>query len=147
MGPFSRASALADRLRPAAPLLLRLTVGLVFLHHGLGKLHMGVPGVAGFFGSLGIPLPTLSAVVVMTVETIGAACVVLGLWTRLWAALMAVDMAVAILLVALPSGHSPEIEGLLLAGALALVGLGDGPLALGALLRRAGPGTGTGVDR
>jgi len=142
MGPFSRASALADRLRPAAPLLLRLAVGLVFLHHGLGKLHMGVPAVAGFFGGLGIPFPTPFAVVVMAVETVGAACVVLGLWTRLWAALMVVDMAVAILVAVLPSGRSPELEGLLLAGAFALVGLGDGPLALGALFRKAGPGTG-----
>ncbi|MGD0483153.1 MAG: DoxX family protein [Gemmatimonadales bacterium] len=142
MGPFQRISALADRLRPFAPVALRLGVGLVFLHHGMGKLHMGVGGVAGFFGELGIPVPTLSALVVMTVETAGAACVVLGLWTRLWAALMVVDMAVAILVAVLPSGHSPEIEGLLLAGALALVGLGDGPLALGEFFRKAGPGTG-----
>ena len=142
MGPFSRISALADGLRPAAPLVLRLAVGLIFLHHGLGKLHMGVGGVAGFFGGLGIPLPTAFAVVVMTVETLGAACLVLGLWTRLWAALMVVDMAVAILVAVVPSGHSPEIEGLLLAGALALVGLGEGPFALGGLLRKAGPATG-----
>jgi uncharacterized membrane protein YphA (DoxX/SURF4 family) len=142
MGPFTRISALADSLRPAAPLVLRLAVGLVFLHHGLGKLHMGLGGVAGFFGGLGIPLPTDFAVVVMTVETLGAACLVLGLWTRLWAALMVVDMLVAILVAVVPSGHSPEIEGLLLAGALALVGLGDGAFALGGLLRRAGPATG-----
>lgn len=136
MGPFQQSAKLADRLRPVAPLALRLAVGLVFLHHGLGKLHMGVAGVAGFFGGLGIPFPTPFAALVMVVETVGAACLIAGLLTRLWGALMVVDMAVAILLAVLPAGHSPELEGLLLAGALALVGLGAGPLSLDALFPR-----------
>jgi putative oxidoreductase len=130
--------ALAARLSPAASVFLRLGVGLVFINHGLMKLHMGVAGVGGFFHALGIPFPTAFAVVVIVVETFGAACVVLGLFTRLWALGMAIEMVVAILFAVLPRGHSPELEGLLLAGALALVVLGDGPLALGALVGRKG---------
>lgn len=141
MAPFAKLSALAERLRPVAPLALRLAVGLVFLHHGLGKLHTGVAGVSGFFGGLGIPFPSPFAVVVMAVETVGAACLVLGLLTRLWAALMVADMTVAILTAVLPSGHGPELEALLLAGALALVGLGAGRLSLDALLPGARPAT------
>ncbi len=136
MAVADRAGALAQRLSPFASLFLRLAVGLVFLHHGLAKLLGGVAGVAGFLGRLGIPLPMVAAVVVIVVETFGAACVVLGLLTRLWALCMAIEMVVAILIAVLPSGRTPELEGLLLAGALALLVLGDGPLALGALVHR-----------
>jgi putative oxidoreductase len=130
--------ALAARLSPAASLFLRLGVGLVFLNHGLMKLHMGVAGVGGFFHTLGIPLPSVAAVVVIAVETFGAACVVLGVLTRLWALAMAMEMAVAILVAVLPRGHNPELEALLLAGALALVALGDGPVAVGSLFKKKG---------
>jgi hypothetical protein len=43
---------------------------------------------------------------------------------------------VAILRVLLPAGRSFELEALLLAGALSLVALGDGPLALGMKLKK-----------
>jgi putative oxidoreductase len=133
---LERTSALGSRLQPWAPLVLRLAVGLVFLHHGMMKLHTGVGGVAGFLGGLGFPLPTLWAVALIAIETVGAACVLLGVLTRLWAAAMAAEMVVAIAVAVVPNGRSPELEGLLLAGALALAGLGDGPLALGRLFRR-----------
>ncbi len=134
MAVYNRAGALAQRLSPFASVFLRVAVGLVFLRHGMMKLNMGVAGVGTFLGHLGIPFPTVFAVIVIIVETFGAACVVLGLLTRLWAFCMAVEMVVAIFLAVVPQGRTPELEGLLLAGALALVLLGDGPLALGALL-------------
>jgi len=133
-----RIAAPLGRLGPWAPLVLRLGIGLVFLHHGLMKIHMGVRGVAGFLGSLGFPVPAAWAVLLILIETVGAVCVVVGLWTGIWAALMAVEMAVALPVAVLPAGHSPELEALLLAGAVALAGLGDGPLALGPLFRRRG---------
>jgi putative oxidoreductase len=125
----------AGRLRPWAPVFLRAGVGLVFLRHGIMTVHWGVPGVAGFLHHLGFPVAPFWAVVLIGVETVGALCVVLGLFTRFWAACLAIDMTLAIALAVVPSGHAPELEGLLLAGALALVGLGDGPLSVGALLR------------
>ena len=46
--------------------VLRIAVGAVILTHGYQKVfHMHLGGVAGFFGHLGIPLPTLSAIVVI----------------------------------------------------------------------------------
>ncbi len=124
------ARGLAHSLEPFASLFLRLGVGLVFLHHGLTKYHMGITGVAGFFGHLGIPVPHVAAVIVIAVETIGAGCVVIGLLTRFWTACMAVEMVVAILVAVLPAHRTPELEGLLLAGALALVGMGAGAISL-----------------
>jgi putative oxidoreductase len=126
----AQAKAVADRLTPWAAVFLRLSVGYVFIRHGLAKVHTGIGGVAGFFGHLGIPLATPAAVVVIVVETVGAVCVVLGLATRWWAACMAVQMVVAISVAVVPAGRAPELEGLLLAGALALVGLGAGRLSL-----------------
>jgi putative oxidoreductase len=135
MNAYARFDAACQRLASWAPLPLRLGVGIVFLLHGIGKANNGVTGVAGFFGQLGIPLPAVAAVIVITVETVGAASVALGLLTRFWAACMAIEMVVAILLASLPGHRGFELEGLLLAGSLALVGLGDGPVSLRGLFR------------
>ena len=125
----------AQRLAPFAATVLRVAVGWVFLRHGLMKIHWGVPGVAGFLHTLGFPVwPTAWAVALIAIETFGAACVIAGLLTRFWALCLAVDMVLAITRAQMPAGHPWELEGLLLAGALALLLLGDGKLALGGLL-------------
>ena len=126
----------AGRLTPFASLVLRIAVGWIFLRHGIVKAGMGVAGVAGFFHGLGIPLPQVAAVIVMVVETVGAACVLAGVLTRFWAVGMVIDMVVAIQLAVRPTGRPFELEGLLLAAALALVALGDGPLSVGRLLKK-----------
>ena len=125
-----------NQLSPYAALVLRLAVGGVFLRHGLQKFHMGISGVATFLHGVGIPFASVAAVYLIAVETVGAACVVLGMLTRPVATLMALNMVVAIIAVALPSGHFPELESLLFAGALALVALGDGPLSVGIYFKK-----------
>lgn len=138
MTPYARFEAACQRLAPYASLILRVGVGWVFLVHGIGKVKTGVPGIAGFFGHLGLPLPAVSAVIVMTVETAGAGFVLLGLFTRFWAACMAIEMVVAITTASLPGNRGFELEGLLLVGALALVALGDGSVSVGSAMRRRG---------
>jgi len=123
-------------LAPYAAFFMRLAVGGVFLVHGIAKFQQGVPAVAEFLHRSGVPFATLAAVVIIAVETIGAACVLLGIFTRFWAACMAVQMVVAILLVKLPQRTNLELEGLLLAGAITLVALGDGPLSIAIGLKR-----------
>ncbi len=119
-----------NALAPYAAFFMRLAVGLVFLNHGIAKYHMGVSGVAGFLHSLGVPFSSLFAVYLIIVETVGAACVILGIFTRAWAAAMALNMVVAILVAILPNGGKFELEALLFAGSVTLVALGDGPLSL-----------------
>ncbi|MDD1762985.1 MAG: DoxX family protein, partial [Methanothrix sp.] len=114
----------------------RFGVGIVFLIHGTSKLQSGLRGVAGFFGTLGIPLPSVAATVVIAVETVGALCLILGFLSRFWAACMAIEMVVAIVTASLPSHKAFELEGLLLTGALALVVLGDGAISVGSRIKR-----------
>jgi len=124
-----------NALTPYAAFFMRLAVGLVFFQHGLVKFHRGVPGVAGFLHEVGFPFATIFAVILIAVETVGAICVVIGFYTRFWAACMAVEMLVAILAVQLPRGANFELEGLLFTGALTLVALGDGPLSVAVKLK------------
>jgi uncharacterized membrane protein YphA (DoxX/SURF4 family) len=125
-----------NRLAPYAAFFMRLAVGGVFLRHGVTKFQSGIPAVAGFLHGIGVPFSTVFAVVIIAVETIGATCVLLGIFTRLWAACMACEMVVAIVAVLLPQGRNLELEGLLFAGAITLVALGDGPLSVAIGLKR-----------
>ena len=125
-----------NKLAIYAALPLRLAVGGVFLRHGIAKWQSGVTGVAGFLHGLGFPFASLWAVLLIAVETIGAACVVAGVFTRAWASCMAVVMIVAILRVKVPGGGAFELEALLLAGATSLVALGAGPFALGVKFKK-----------
>ncbi|HXZ39692.1 MAG TPA: DoxX family protein, partial [Terriglobales bacterium] len=77
--------------------LLRVAVGVIFVMHGWQKLSWGFHDVAGFLNSLGIPQPTVAAVLLTTVELLGGIALILGLLTRYAAALLAIDMLVAII--------------------------------------------------
>lgn len=92
-------------LQQWAILILRIVVGVVFAAHGGQKLFMmGFDGVAGFFGSLGIPLPMVAAIGVTLVELVGGIALIVGVGTRYVAGLLALDMLVALALVHLPNG-------------------------------------------
>jgi len=125
---------------------LRLAVGLVFVVHGAQKLFVfGLGGAAGFMAKVGIPLPSVAAVVVTAVEILGGLALVLGLGTRLAAALLAFEMLIVILTVRLKMGFvgGYEFELTLLAASLSLVFLGAGPVtAKTVFARRAATQTG-----
>ena len=68
-----------------AALLLRVTLGGLFLAHAGLKLFVFTPaGTAGFFASLGLP-PTLAYLTILA-EIAGGVALIAGLWTR-WVAL------------------------------------------------------------
>ena len=125
-------------------LLLRAALGLVFVAHGAQKLvTMGVPGVAGFLGQLGVPLPGLSAVLLIAVELGGGLLIAAGALTRVAALLTAAAMAVATLTVHLPNGfflpNGVEFTLTLMLASLALAMTGAGRYSVdAALVSRAG---------
>jgi putative oxidoreductase len=86
------------------PLIVRLTLGLVFLTTGWGKLH-NLDNVTQFFDSLHIPAPHANAVFVSSVELVGGLLLLLGLGTRVAAMLLVGVMTVAIWTAKLPVLH------------------------------------------
>ena len=128
--------------RYLVPLLLRLGVGLIFFFAGLGKLMGGIDGVAGFFGSIGIPLPGLMAPFITLLELLGGLALILGVLTRIFGILFIGDMIVAIIAAKWPAavqagglvaGFSEiRLELLLIMASASLAILGAGALSIDA---------------
>jgi len=88
-----------SRTAPFAALLLRVSLGVLFLAHAGLKFFVFTPaGTAKFFGSVGLP-PEL-AYLVIAAEVLGGIALMLGIWTRIVAIL-----AVPILLGAIFTVH------------------------------------------
>lgn len=129
-------------------LILRLAAGLIFIVHGWPKLNPNSPlkgpaGFAGFLKQMGIPLASFFAWVVALLETIGAGLLILGLGTRILAALFAINMLVAIFAAKRGFMKTPfvaqqttgwEFDFALLGISLALIFTGAGSIALDPLL-------------
>ncbi|MES1166298.1 MAG: DoxX family protein [Verrucomicrobiota bacterium] len=92
---LARLRAGADKLSFLGPTLARLTVGLVFVGTGWGKLH-SLGDVTDFFASLHIPAPGFNARLAASTELVGGLMVLLGLGTRLACLPLAFTMVVAI---------------------------------------------------
>lgn len=84
--PRSSAKSIIDlNTAPYAITLLRVSLGILFLAHGLLKVvTFTLPGTAQFFVSVG--LPGFMAYVVTPVEIVGGLLLILGVYTR-WVAL------------------------------------------------------------
>src|SRR3954465_15704320 len=99
-GPLFRRILMAANIdrQPAWGLVpLRLVVGIVFIAHSWIKFHMmGIAGTTKFMGGLGIPMPNVAAVCIIALEAIGGLALILGVGTRLFAPLLAMDMLGAI---------------------------------------------------
>ena len=93
-------------LNSLALLLVRLSVGVVFLQTGWGKLHH-LQAIIDYFKELGIPAPQLQAPFVASLEFVGGSLLVIGLCSRLLAAPLIGTMVVAIL-----TAKKAEIESL-----------------------------------
>lgn len=77
------------------PLIARLIVGYVFMLSGWTKLN-NLPVMIERFTEWGIPAPRLLTPLVSGVECFGGAMLIVGLFTRIPAAMLAVVMLVAI---------------------------------------------------
>jgi putative oxidoreductase len=117
-------------------LALRLGVGGMMLFHGIHKLMIGLGAVKAQLGSHG--LPEAIAYIVYFGEIVGPFLVLIGLFARFGAFLIAVDVlamvvlgGVAGVLAVLPSGaYALETQALYLAGALAVLLLGPGKFSI-----------------
>lgn len=134
--------AQASRLEGWGPALLRVVVGFMFLMYGWDKFFgLGLGFWRDLFAAQGIPLADLAVVVVAVTEIAGGAALVLGFCARWAAALLAIDMLVAVLVVGLDGGFWVWDNGVsfplaLLAATLALVLTGPGEASLDQALGR-----------
>ena len=94
---------------PPATLLIRLMAGGVFLWEGVMKFVFPTTLGVGRFLKLGIPVPEFMAPFVGVMEIVGGALFVLGLFTRMAALPLLIDIVVAIASTKIPLllGTSP----------------------------------------
>jgi putative oxidoreductase len=111
------------------PLPIRILAGITFMAHGLPKFG-DIIGTQGFFGNIGLP-PEL-ALPIGLLEVIGGIFLIVGILTRISAALLIIDMIGAIVLVRLPEGFVDgyELELLLIAISVSLLLTGPGRMSL-----------------
>lgn len=135
-----------NALQPLGLLALRIALGIIFFTHGYPKLaHLG-SGMQGFFMQHG--LPGYFVYVAGALEVFGGALLVLGLFTRPAALLLAIEMGVAIWKVHSSKGymavHEYEFPLALLTACFALATVGAGKLSLDQPLFEGGSGGGWG---
>lgn len=121
---------------PLAALLLRVSLGIMFLAHVSLKIFVfGVPGFVGYFGSLGLPAALAYAVIVL--ELLGGIALILGVYAPRIALPLAVELLGTIAFVHgangwLFSGKGGgwEFPAFWVVGLIVLFLLGDGMMAL-----------------
>jgi len=113
-------------------LVLRLTIGVLLLLHGIAKLKGGVGWMAGPLGAFG--LPAFVGYGAYVGEIVAPLLLIAGKWTRLAGVVVAINMLGAIILVQRDKiaalnqggGWAIELEMLFLLGGIALFLLGSG---------------------
>lgn len=123
-----------------ALLILRAVTGALMLAHGAQKVFEFTPaGTGASFEQMGVPLGSVAGPVIAYAELIGGALLILGLATRVVAAVFVLDMVGALFIVHLPAGvfaadGGYELVAILGAASLALLIAGAGRLSLDAIL-------------
>jgi putative oxidoreductase len=109
--------------------------------HGWQKLQMGVPGVAGFLGSIGFPAPELFAVLLIAAELGGGILLIIGAYTHWVAKILAFVALVALLTVHVSKGFFVSEGGiefilLLLAASISVMVTGAGKWSVDAKMKK-----------
>lgn len=129
-----------DALRPLGLLILRGALGLIFFTHGYPKLTHSGGAMQAMFVQHGLPAQLV--LVAGVLETFGGLLLILGLFARGAALLLAIEMCVAIVKVHSIHGimalHEYEFPFALAAACIALATVGAGAASLDHLLFRKG---------
>jgi putative oxidoreductase len=110
---------------PVAGTLLRIVIGIMFLMHVSVKFKIGAAAVAAnIMAKNGLEPALLFAYTVIALETVGGICLIVGLFTRFFAAALAIEILIALVFVHLPKGYAAAgggYEYVLLIGAVCFV--------------------------
>ncbi len=127
-------------MAPITDLLIRIVVGVMFLMHVSVKFNAGAARIATNFGTnYGLPMADLFAYTAMGLELVGGICLIVGLFTRFFAAALSIEMGIALIAAHLPKGYSVGGGGyeyvLLIGVALLMIAMrGGGPYSVDAKL-------------
>lgn len=146
---------------PPALMLLRIAIAFVFITEGIQKFLDPEAFGVGWFTKIGIPYPEISAPFVGGVEIVGGALVLIGLYTRLAAFALVIDMVVAITATKVPillgygfwgfaaatgktgfwpAAHDARLDLMMLASCLLLLAIGPGKASFDQPRQAAPPG-------
>jgi putative oxidoreductase len=123
-------------------LILRVSLGVLVLLHGIGKLISGPAFVLKIVGTAGLPMAF--GYLVYVGEVIAPVLLIVGLWTRVAALIVAASVAVSVLLVmpgqifalADTGGWAIELEGIYVFVAITVALLGAGRYSIGGIKGR-----------
>ena len=113
-------------------LLLRFTVAVLMLFHGISKLRNGVDGIESLLQAHG--MPTWFAFVVFIGEIVAPLFVIAGVWVRAAALVIAINMIIAVALahpvqvlsLGRSGGYALELQAFFFLTAVAVAWLADG---------------------
>jgi putative oxidoreductase len=117
--------------------VLRIVLGALILMHGIAKLKGGMGFVVQTTTQAGLPVWTAYGVYIG--EVVAPVLLIIGLWTRVAALIIVINMLFAIGLVHVKQlgminetgGWQLELQGMYLAAALTLMLIGGGRLGIG----------------
>ena len=121
----------------AGKLVLRVSLGELMLLHGISKVIGGPASIVGMIAKTG--LPGELGYLVYVGEVLAPLLVIVGLWTRIGAAIIAFNMVVAVYLVHMSElftlsksgGWALELQGFYFFTAVAVILLGAGRFSAG----------------
>ncbi|MHB1143976.1 MAG: DoxX family protein [Thiobacillus sp.] len=119
-------------LNDTGKLVLRLTLGILILLHGIAKLTHGIEPIEGMVTGMG--MPAFIAYGVYAGEVVGPILLIIGFYARIGAVLIAINMLLAIVLahtseltsLSQTGGWALELQGMFLFTAIALMLMGPG---------------------
>lgn len=113
-----------------APLVARVSLALLFIVSGIGVL-LDLTGTAGFYASLGLPVPLLTALLVGVVKVVGGVMVATGFHARIGAGALLIFTGLTTLIAHTGEGQlMPALKNLsVMGGFLLVIVYGPGPLS------------------
>ena len=126
----------------AGKLLLRVALGVLILLHGIAKVVGGATFVLSLMDQIG--MPAMFGYLVYVGEVLAPLLVIVGIWTRLAAIVIAINMVVAVALVhgkellslGKTGGWALELQGMFFIAAVVVALQGAGRYSIGGVRGR-----------
>lgn len=90
--------------------MIRIALGAILFMHGWGKWNAGMARIGGAFAT-NYGLPSSLAYAALFLETVGAVCLIVGLFTRFFAAAIAIELLIAMIFAHYAKGFSVGAGG------------------------------------